>query len=176
MRKKAWLSLLVLVAAMFLLGEQEQLAPAPRVTGPARAINGDTLEIRDRRIRLLGVDAPEHGLICQDATGEGWPCGAQARLALTDFLGTHAVFCQIAGRDRYDRDLGHCALEGADLGDWLVHHGWAIPHEDGESAYEAARRAAESGRKGLWIGTFDSPSAWRRTHAPTCYPKDRRTP
>lgn len=176
MRRIVWFSLLVLVAAILLLGEQEQMTPAIRVTGPARVIDGDTLEIVDRRIRLLGVDAPEHGQICRDATGEGWPCGVQARLALTDFLGTHAVSCRIAGQDRYDRDLGHCALKGADLGDWLVRHGWAIPFGDGESAYEAARRAAEAGRKGLWIGTFDPPSAWRRTHASTSYNKDRRIP
>lgn len=84
--------------------------------------------------------------------------------------------CRIGGRDRYDRDLGHCALKGTDLGDWLVRHGWAIPYGDGEGAYEAARREANARRKGLWIGTFDPPSAWRRTHAPTRYPKDRRTP
>lgn len=174
--RRAWLGMvLVLLGAVLLL--RAILTPrAATAVGQARVIDADTLEIGNRRIRLLGVDAPDRGQICRDATEEGWPCGAQARLVLADFLGTGTVSCRIASWDRYDRDLGHCALEGADLGDWLVRHGWAIPHEDGESAYEAARRAAEARRKGLWIGTFDPPSAWRRTHAPTRYPKDRRTP
>jgi len=33
---------------------------APTIAGTARVINGDTLDIRGQRIRLHGVDAPEH--------------------------------------------------------------------------------------------------------------------
>ncbi len=35
------------------------------VTGPARVIDGDTIEVAGERIRLHGIDAPESGQRCR---------------------------------------------------------------------------------------------------------------
>ena len=35
------------------------------VTGPARVIDGDTLEVQGERIRLDGIDAPESRQLCR---------------------------------------------------------------------------------------------------------------
>jgi len=43
------------------------ISPAPTqegLTGVASVINGDTIEIRGRRIRLFGIDAPESSQLC----------------------------------------------------------------------------------------------------------------
>ncbi len=39
------------------------------ITGPARVVDGDTLEIAGERIRLHGIDAPETNQTCWDDRG-----------------------------------------------------------------------------------------------------------
>ena len=45
------------------------------VTGPARVIDGDTLDIAGTRIRLHGIDAPEAQQSCQHGAGRPYGCG-----------------------------------------------------------------------------------------------------
>jgi endonuclease YncB( thermonuclease family) len=56
---------------------------AADIMGQASVIDGDTIEIHDRRIRLFGIDAPEAPQICT-ASGKTYLCGQQAALALAD--------------------------------------------------------------------------------------------
>ena len=73
------------------------LAFAPGLAGPARgeavsgfarAVDGDTLEVGGARVRLHGVDAPESAQECTDARGRAYACGRAAarRLAALDHL------------------------------------------------------------------------------------------
>lgn len=45
----------------------------PLILLAAIAIDGDTLRIDDRRIRLSAIDAPELSQTCRDATGGADP-------------------------------------------------------------------------------------------------------
>ena len=165
MRKAAWVSLLLLVAAMLLLGKQKQISPATRVAGAARVIDGDTLAIGERSIRILGIDAPERDQTCQDTAGQTWHCGEDARHALAH-VARQQVSCHVARQDRYGRDLARCATGGTDLVEWLVRKGWAIPAGDEQDRYRAARREAEASRTGIWAGSFMPPGDWRRAGDP----------
>ena len=51
------------------------------LSGPARLIDGDTLEIRGTRVRLHVIDAPESAQRCRSA-GRVWSCGRDAARAL----------------------------------------------------------------------------------------------
>ena len=85
------------------------------VTGPARVIDGDTLEIQGQRIRLHGIDAPESRQLCH-LDGKPWQCGKDATNALADMIARRPVTCEDLGRDRYKHIIARCTVAGEDLG------------------------------------------------------------
>ncbi len=146
MRKAAGLSSLILVATMLLLGAQEHMTPAIGVAGSVRVIDGDTLVIGERPIRILGMGAPEPDQTCQDAARQTWKCGGDLRQVLAAPV-ARQVSCHVAGPDRYGRDLAGFASCGADVAAWLVRERWAVPAGD---------------EQGIWRGSSMRPADWRR--------------
>lgn len=131
---------------------------AERLVGRARAVDGDTLVLDGRRIRLLGLDAPELHQVCQ-ADGREVACGAEALNALAALLDGR-VRCEGTARDRYHRLLAHCrtAKSDEDVGEALVRAGQAINLE----GYAAAEAEARKAMRGIWRGPFEEPARWRR--------------
>src|SRR5262245_2612075 len=97
--------------------------PAP-LTGQARVLDGDSIEISGARIRLQGIDAPEWEQTCADAGGQAWPCGRAAAQELRRHIGARDLRCEASGFVRYNRVLATCfEPDGSDLNAWLVR--WA---------------------------------------------------
>ncbi len=61
-------------------------------TGPARVIDGDTIEVEGQRIRLHGIDAPEGRQTCRRAAVT-WLCGVEAARALRLFIDGRRAGC-----------------------------------------------------------------------------------
>lgn len=130
------------------------------LVGPPEMVDGDTLRFGATRVRLTGIDAPELGQQCSDASGKDYACGVAAKQFVVDFIGTAETSCARSGRDRYGRVLASCTADGRDLGRAIADAGWAVAELD----YAFAALAARAAHRGIWQGAFEDPAAWRRDH------------
>ncbi len=133
------------------------------ITGPARVIDGDTIEVAGERIRLHGIDAPEKDQTCS-IDGRAWACGIAAWGELVQITAGKEVACEPRDTDRYGRIVAACSVNGTDLGDWLVRNGWAVGYYLYSYEHSRAEQHAKSERLGLWAGEFVMPWNWRREH------------
>jgi endonuclease YncB( thermonuclease family) len=141
-----------------------QTPPVQSISGIARVIDGDTIEVRGTRLRLDGIDAPESKQTCE-ANGQTYACGEQATKALIALLGARPVECTETGKDRYQRIIAKCRVEATDLGTWMVEHGWALAFRKYSLAYVSVEDRARLAKLGIWAGTFVLPENWRREKA-----------
>lgn len=158
----------LIVAALSGLGlPADLMGSAPReqdwsaLAAEVRIVDGDTLRLGDRTLRLAQIDAPERGQVCADGGGRTFDCGAAAAEALSRLVNGRSVLCRVQGRDRFGRGLGICSAGGAELNSGLVAAGWAITHGD-EPGMLAVEVAARLSGRGLWAGSFTRPEEWRR--------------
>ena len=132
------------------------------VTGVARVVDGDTVEVQDVKIRMHGIDAPESKQQCKRPNGDVWACGKQATLALTDKVKSSPIRCEGRDQDRYGRVIAVCYLGGTDLNAWMVSQGWAVSYRRYSEDYVNQEVAASSAGVGMWAGKFVMPWDWRR--------------
>jgi len=124
--------------------------------------DGDTVVIRGPRIHLHGIDAPESAQLCQDAAGKSYRCGQRAALALADRIGEANISCEPRDTDRYGRTVAVCRKGDEDLNAWMVGQAYATAYQRYSRHYVGGETTARALKRGLWAGTFDSPSDWRR--------------
>ena len=131
------------------------------VSGAARVVDGDTLEVRGTRVRLHGIDAPESKQRCR-AGGRTWSCGREATRALIQRIGARPVACEARDRDRYGRVVAVCRVGGADVNAWMAAQGWAFAYRKYSRDYIGEETAARAAKRGVWRGEVVAPWDWRR--------------
>lgn len=77
-----------------LLVEIQASAATETLSGRAEIIDGDTIIIRERTVRLYGIDAPEAGQRCRRLNGKTWKCGQAAIQALAGLIDGRKVRCE----------------------------------------------------------------------------------
>lgn len=133
--------------------DRQWAADAPDI----RIVDGETLALGERVVRLSGIAAPTRGERCQRPDGQAFDCGGQATAALTRMVAGRAVSCRIVGRDGFGRGIGECEANGLDLGGRLVADGYAVATG---SALRTAEHAARSAGRGLWAYGPGAPQEW----------------
>lgn len=134
-------------------------AAAVALTGPAQAIDGDSLKLGRFNVRLVGVDAPEYGQLCNDGT-KVWDCAAEAKAFLAAEILARTVSCTPHAFDAHRRLLAECDAGRGDIGARLVERGLALASS--RRFYPVEVATARRARRGVWAQPAPvTPRAWR---------------
>ena len=136
------------------------------IVGKATVIDGDTITIKNVKIRFSGIDAPEKNYYGQTQFCKGpkgvWACGKKASSKLKKLINGQEVQCTNEGKDRYGRTLSICYANGVDLQAEMVRSGMAVAYLKYSNRYESEMIEAMIAQVGIWGGPFDEPELWRR--------------
>jgi len=135
------------------------------ISGPATVLDGDTLQIGDKKIILFGVDAPENGQLCQ-IYDKSWPCGERAKIWLTRYVGDGPVRCLPREGDPFDDRIGGIKAMCFNTKTWnlsatMLTAGLAVANLEDGDWFKLGNVAARVNRKGVWAGKFVPPHQWR---------------
>lgn len=162
---------LLIIAALVVWFDDESWEP---LATSARVVDGDSLAIGQRRLRLVGIDAPELEQTCL-RDGRAVQCGLLAKQHLAGLIAATDISCADHGSDKHGRQLAVCRIaanaepvhgalvkagQQATLNAQMVHDGWAVSYGD----YKAQEVLAALAGRGLWALQFERPGEWRALH------------
>ena len=137
---------------------------AKEVTGPAKVLDVQVIEIDGQRIMLFGIDSVMRKQRCM-LDGKLWDCWDAAVRNLQILVDQGPATCDAVGDpDVYGRLLARCKINGRSLNEQLVSKGWAVARTSESAEYVAAEAAAKKEKLGLWQGRFQMPDAFRLSH------------
>ena len=125
-----------------------------------KVIDGDSLIVNGKEIRLSGIDAPEFFQVCYDKNGKEYECGQKAKKVLESLVGKD-IKCKTLEVDRYKREVAICFSRGKNINKEMVRRGWAVAYTLYTNDYEKAEIEAKEKRKGIWQGRFMKPELYR---------------
>lgn len=142
-------------------------------TGTLGAVNetndAGTLEVRETRVRLFGIDAPELTQECS-MNGIPYPCGLLASAYINTLLIGRTIICHVEqlADGRYWGRCGDSTVRGNDfipgsrtVNEQMVLAGWAMANRGQTDDYAAAEDDARLEKRGMWAGEFVRPADWR---------------
>jgi endonuclease YncB( thermonuclease family) len=136
-------------------------AVAETARGPARAIEGDLLDVGGQRVRLAAIDAPDRGQRCRNRRNVDYDCFEVSRNALERLTKGRIVTC-ILNKPPPTPKLGVCKLDdGRDVAGVMAYAGWALAFRRLDDRYVGLEALAVTARRGLWGGRVEAPWIWR---------------
>jgi endonuclease YncB( thermonuclease family) len=126
-----------------------------------QVIDGDTIEIGDRIVRLFGIQAPELGQRCLH-DGVWLHCGLDAAFELKKLVGVtqlQIICTPVASLGSIPAVI--CMTGRTDIAHALLFGGYVTTTEEAGPAYKEAETEALHARLGLWHSQFVAPADWR---------------
>lgn len=135
-------------------------------SGNAFVLDGDSLKVGGKEVRLFGLDAPEYSQTCFDKKKEEYPCGQVSRDFLIGLAGGKKVNCIYAEKDKYNRFLSKCFVGKTSINEEIVKNGMAVIYNFTESdeKMDALEAEAKAKKIGIWRGTFQAPKDYRKAN------------
>ena len=126
-----------------------------------KVVDGDSLFIDNKEIRLSGIDAPEYHQQCYDSQEKLYPCGKKAAQALQNMIKNKQIICKKIITDRYKREVSVCTSGKTNLNYQMVNDGWAVAYTRYTKDYVSAEQKAKKYKRGIWNGRFLKPEYYR---------------
>jgi len=151
-------------SAGVLLGVRLDPVPDGQATPPnqlIQVIDGDTIEIGGRIVRLFGIQAPELGQRCLH-DGVWAHCGLDAAFELKKLVGVTPaqIICSpMASRGAIPAAI--CLAGKTDIAHALLFGGYVTTTAEAGPDYKEAEAEASQARLGLWHSQFVAPADWR---------------
>ena len=136
--------------------------------GKAIVVDGDTIKIKDEKIRFGGIDAPESYYRGKKQTciedNKKVFCGQISKDKLIEKIGNNSVNCKIEkNKDKYKRSVGECFIKGESLSVFMVRNGYAFDwpyYSKGKFAND--QEYAKINKLGIWNMKFEYPWIWKK--------------
>ena len=169
--KKKVLVIIIICIFVFLFSYNDvRSQEIKEITGYAIIIDGDTIKIDTKKIRLHGIDAPEKKQTCKKpyltigffSFTKNYLCGQVSTDKLTKKINNQIIKCKIKNVDRYNRLIGECYKRNENLNSWLVSNGYAVAYRKYSKKYTLEEMNAKNNKLGIWQGKFEMPWDFRR--------------
>ena len=169
--KKKLIILIIISSIFFILTYNDVRSEnINKISGFAKVVDGDTIKINSRKIRLYGIDAPEKKQKCKKtyltisfmSFTKDYMCGEVSTQKLIKKINKQKLNCNILDVDRYKRLIGECFKRNINLNSWMVSNGYAVAYRKYSKKYVTDEINAKNNKLGIWQGKFEMPWDYRR--------------
>ena len=169
--KKKLMILIIISSIFFILTYNDVRSEnINKISGFAKVVDGDTIKINSKKIRLYGIDAPEKKQKCKKtyltisfmSFTKDYMCGEVSTQKLIKKINNQKLNCNIIDVDRYKRLIGECFKRNINLNSWMVSNGYAVAYRKYSKKYVSDEINAKNNKLGIWQGKFEMPWDYRR--------------
>ena len=169
--KKKLIILIIISSIFFILTYNDVRSEnINKISGFAKVVDGDTIKINSKKIRLYGIDAPEKKQKCKKtyltisfmSFTKDYMCGELSTQKLIKKINKQKLNCNILDVDRYKRLIGECFKRNINLNSWMVSNGYAVAYRKYSKKYVTDEINAKNNKLGIWQGKFEMPWDFRR--------------
>lgn len=137
-------------------------AQSAEITGPAAVVDGDTLDVGGRQVRLLGIDAFEGAQELPLKTGGTDFVGRGAAMMLRSLITSKEISCTLSSvSDGRGLSLATCYSGHVNLAREMIANGLAFAARSHRSPYADIEALARSARRGFWRDKVEAPWGFR---------------